>query len=78
MSVSIQISALSPLPAAPKVPAAGAVFAKAVGAIRAAFVDALMPSYAERHAKPVDILSASHPHGYGRDSLGWNDIGYRI
>jgi len=79
MSVMIQIpAALSPLSAAPKAPSARAAAAQVVAFVRAAFDRAVEPSYAERHAKDVDILSASRPHGYGRNSLGWNDIGYRL
>lgn len=79
MSVMIQIPvALSPLPAAPKAPSARAVADQVVAFVRAAFARAVMPSYAERHAKAADVLSSSRLHGYGRDSFGWSDIGYRL
>ena len=79
MSVMIQNpAALSPLPAARQAVSARAVLAEVAALVRMAFARAVAPSYAERHAKPADILSASRPHGHGRDSFGWNDIGYRF
>ncbi len=75
MSVAIQMpAAIAPVSAPRKPVAAGAVFAKAVDFVRAA----LMPSHAERQAKDVDIVSVSRWNGHGRNSVGWNDIGYRI
>ena len=45
---------------------------------RAAIVRAVRPSYAEQHAKDVDVMAVSRWNGHGRDGIAWNDIGYRI
>lgn len=52
--------------------------ASVAAAARAAFARAMASSYAERHGKDVDIVSVSRWDGHGRNSIGWNDIGYRI
>lgn len=53
-------------------------FASGVAAARAAVARAVMPSYADKHARDVDIVSVSRWNGHGRNSVMWSDIGYRI
>ena len=79
MSVSFQISsfALSPVAVSPARDLR-ASFAPVVALVRAALQQVVAPSYAERHAKDVDIVSVSRWNGHGRNSVSWNDIGYRI
>lgn len=60
------------------VSAARKVIISAVVRVRAALRRRVTPSFAGRHGLDVDILSTSHWNGYGRDSVTWDGIGYRI
>ncbi len=74
-----QISPVSlfPVAGAPVAAIREAVVSVAVAA-RAAAARIMAPRPAGRHVKDVDLVSVSRWNGYGRDSIGWNDIGYRI
>lgn len=80
--MSAIIRQISPVSLFPVQVAPLAAFRQAVASVaaaaHAAVARAMEPSYAERHAKDVDIVSASRWNGYGRNSIGWNDIGYRV
>lgn len=79
MSASFQISSFAPSPVAVSpARAIRASFASVVAFIDAAFARTANPREVERHARDVDIVSVSRWDGYGRDGIGWNDIGYRI